>query len=80
MAVPLYFAAVLVIDAMFKIPEGIPEGKLHWIGAFEYCHDTHVEYTYNVSGVAEAREYDGQYTRLDLTLYAVRIPSSQRLF
>ena len=56
---------------MGKIPHGIMEGGLHWIGAYDYCQETRVNYTYNASHVTEERDFRGQYARLDLSLYAV---------
>ena len=51
---------------MGKVPEGIVEGKLYWIGSYEYCEDTRVEYWNNLSYVPERRQYEGQYSRIQL--------------
>jgi hypothetical protein len=56
-----------VLDAMFKIPESILEGKLHWTAEYEQCLDILAEYDYNISGVNERRQYSGRYSRLHLT-------------
>ncbi|ELU07110.1 hypothetical protein CAPTEDRAFT_189005 [Capitella teleta] len=62
----------LMIDAMFKIPEALLEGKLHWPAAYEACLDIQADYDYNVSDVGyERRQYDGKYARLHLRLDAL---------
>ena len=60
---------------MGKIPEGIPEGKLYWIGSPEYCEETHAEY--NTSDGGLTRQYDAQFTRLHFTPSGVSLISSQ---
>ncbi|ELT96790.1 hypothetical protein CAPTEDRAFT_205120 [Capitella teleta] len=56
--------AAIMLDAAGKIPHAFLEGKLHWVGAYDQCHD--ITAKYNVSG--EEREFAGQYARLDVTL------------
>jgi hypothetical protein len=51
---------------MFKIPEAILEGKLHWPAEYEQCLDIRAEYDYNVSDSSERRSYEGRYSRLHL--------------
>jgi hypothetical protein len=58
-----------VIDAMAKIPSGILEGKLSWVGAYDMCEAHSVNYTYvNDSQAYEIRQFDGLYCRLDIAV------------
>lgn len=64
---PLLFSAV--IDAMAKLPEGIVEGKLHWVGGFDFCLEQKINYTYVAAengSIPQARNFIGQYCRLAL--------------
>src|SRR5688572_16392014 len=54
---------------MAKIPEGIVEGKLHWVGGFDFCLEQKINYTYYEANgsVPEPRNFTGQYCRLALS-------------
>jgi len=56
---------VSVIDAMGKIPEGIADGKLHFVGSFDMCNNFVIE---NVSLPDSNKEinFNGQYCRLSI--------------
>lgn len=68
----MYKTTVTVIDAMGKIPEGIAEGKLHFVGAFDMCNAFKIDYVYQPDN--SSRQFDGQYCRLNL------VPSVSILF
>lgn len=63
-----------VFDASAKLPTGLTDGKLHWLGSYEMCNDITVDYTYYNSSYGitgepvENRTFKGQYCRLDLTV------------
>jgi len=49
-----------VIDAMAKIPTGLADGKLTWVGAYDMC------LSYEVDEINGTHHFDGQYCRLDI--------------
>lgn len=63
----LCFLFSAVIDAMAKIPEGIVEGKLHWVGGFDFCNELKINYTYFNGTIPQPRNFTGQYCRLALS-------------
>ena len=55
---------------MAKIPEGLSEGKLSWVGAYDMCLSL-TDLSYNVTSrvtgeVVESNSFDGQYCRISL--------------
>ena len=50
-------------DAHGKIPEGIAEGKLHFVGGHDECNAAEVEWETDVRGVNETRVFGGRYCR-----------------
>ena len=59
-----------VIDATGKIPTGLSDGQLHWIGSYEYCEGIAVSYNYSNNTIfgpgdyTERRQFVGKYCRL----------------
>lgn len=59
-----------MIDAMAKFPEGLVEGKLHWVGGHDYCIELEIDHIYNNDSNNDdvtTRNFNGKYCRLDLT-------------
>lgn len=55
---------IAVIDAVGKPPTGLVEGKLHWIGSYEYCEQISVQYNYTNFTYIEPRQFMAKYCRL----------------
>jgi Nose resistant-to-fluoxetine protein, N-terminal domain len=57
---------------MAKIPTGIMEGKLSWLGSYDKCEEYSVNYNYSTANGSqtsvEARQFQGQYCRLDIAV------------
>ncbi|CAD5115225.1 DgyrCDS4218, partial [Dimorphilus gyrociliatus] len=61
-----------LIDALFKLPTGIMEGKLHWMGSYDLCLDTEMKFKHwSISGAISQNEpkksYKGRYCRVGVS-------------
>ncbi len=63
---------IAVLDAIGKFPTGLVEGKLHWIGSYEYCEQLSVQYNYTNFTYIEPRAFLAKYCRLSFDI--VRAP------
>lgn len=54
----------VVIDAMGKLPPGLSEGNLYWVGQYPMCQGIAVVYNNTESPPGEEREFKGEYCRI----------------
>jgi len=61
--------ALKMLDASFKPPAGLAEGKLHWPGSYDQCWGTNTQYntSYNLAVDEQAdRNIQGRYCKVDI--------------
>lgn len=82
----------IVFDAIFKIPTGISEGKLHWMGSYEQCLDGEMNFshwTYKINNILnpifgqplvettnKTSKFNGKYCRV--TVSSLEVSSKNR--
>lgn len=57
-----------MFDSLFKLPTGLMEGKLHWMGSYDLCNDLEMKFRHwSVNETGARKSYKGRYCRVGVS-------------